>query len=180
MGIAGNKGEDAVLFCGLLYSDATAYNDAKTIVVENFGAVGQESAQFDWGYYQYYKDEIGQPIYRRYITIDGLFDTQTIADVKHKTNGMEGRLSVHGRRRVNIDPGYITLAKVVLVSTKNYAHRIYLRDGIYAEITLIYYKDSFMPHLFTYPDYKEPATNEFLLHGRKVLKRMLRLSSVSI
>ncbi|MBF0538928.1 MAG: DUF4416 family protein [Nitrospirae bacterium] len=180
MAIARDIGEEAVLFCGLLYSDVGVSDVAIAAVADAFGAVALRSGQFQWGYYQHYADELGVPIYRRFVVIEGLFDSGAIADVKRRTNEIEDSLreggSIPGRRRVNIDPGYITLAKVVLASTKNYSHRVYLRDGIYAEVTLIYNKGNglYMPHLFTYHDYKEPATNDFLLQSRDALNKAVK------
>ncbi|MBF0607299.1 MAG: DUF4416 family protein [Candidatus Magnetobacterium sp. LHC-1] len=164
-------GEKAVLFCGLLYSDGEACEAAMAAVSEAFGRIELQAGQFQWDYYRHYEGELGTPVRRRFIAIDGAFDSGAIADVKRRTIEIEGVLSVCGRRRVNIDPGYITLAKVVLASTKNYSHRVYLRNGIYAEVTLIYNKDKrlYVPHLFTYLDYKEPAAIDFMLQVRRLV-----------
>ncbi|KJU82310.1 GTP-binding protein [Candidatus Magnetobacterium bavaricum] len=173
MAIARDIGESAMLFCGLLYCDVGVCDVAIEALTGAFGRVTLQSEAFQWDYYRHYVSELGHPICRRFIVVEGLFDTGAIADVKRRTNELEYDLSTSGRRRVNIDPGYITLAKVVLASTKNYAHRVYLRDGIYAEVTLLYNtKGIYIPHLFTYPDYKEPATLKFLLQARKTLKKL--------
>jgi hypothetical protein len=103
-----------------------------------------------------------------------MLDPGTIADIKLKTNEIEDAFSLNGKRRINLDPGYLTLAKIVLVSTKNYSHRIYLKKGIYGEVTLIYYKDgTFKPHLFTYRDYQDKACTDIFLHVRELLKKKL-------
>ncbi|MBF0317868.1 MAG: DUF4416 family protein [Nitrospirae bacterium] len=174
MAIVRDIGESAVLFCGLLYCDRGVCDVAIGALAGAFGRVALQSEEFQWDYYRHYASELGHPIYRRFIVIDGLFDSGAIADIKRRTNELENDLSTSGKRQVNIDPGYITLAKVVLTSTKNYAHRVYLRDGIYAEVTLLYNtKGTYMPHLFTYPDYKEPATLKFLLQARKTIKKLV-------
>jgi len=104
-----------------------------------------------------------------------MLDSETIADIKLKTIEIEDLLSLNGKRRINLDPGYLTLAKIVLASTKNYSHRIHLKKGIYGEVTLIYYsKDgTFKPHLFTYRDYQDKACIDIFLHVRELLKKKL-------
>jgi len=98
-----------------------------------------------------------------------------LAQIKLKTNEIEDALSSKGKRCINLDPGYLTLSKIVLASTKNYAHRIYLGKGVYGEVTLVYvYKDStYTPHLFTYRDYQDKTCIEMFLNVRAMLKKML-------
>jgi hypothetical protein len=71
------------------------------------------------------------------------------------TNGFEKQYSAEGKRRINIDPGYVCLEHMILGTTKAYSHRPYLRDGIYADLTLIYRKSTFEPLEWTYPDYRQ-------------------------
>ena len=78
------------------------------------------------------------------------------------TNFIESDLSTGGARRVNLDPGYMDAARVVLASTKDHAHRILLGKGIYGEVTLLYRDGAFRPLPWTYPDYREAATLAFL------------------
>ena len=80
---------------------------------------------------------------------------------------------------MNIDPGYITLAKLVLASTKDHAHRIYLRDGIYAEVTLSFHQRQWRPHSWTFPDYARADYREFFMRCREYLHRQLHASSGS-
>ena len=102
------------------------------------------------------------------------FDAAKLAEVKHLTIGLESGFSIQTpggpRRTVNIDPGYVTLSKVVLATTKDYSHRVYLRDGIFAEVTLYYKDGAFRPHVFTYRDYVEPEAIRFLTAVRGLLK----------
>ena len=96
----------------------------------------------------------------------------TLADIKIKTNEIEDFLSSGGKRRINLDPGYLTLSKIVLASTKDYSHRIYLGKGIYAETTLIYKGGIYTPHLFTYRDYQDKKCIELFANARAMLKKM--------
>ena len=71
------------------------------------------------------------------------------------------------QRPINIDPGYISMTKLVLASTKNREHRLYLRDGIYAEVTLAFRDQCWQPMGWTYADYQRDDVLEFLTQGRQ-------------
>ena len=97
---------------------------------------------------------MGGGLKRRFLGFKKLVRLERIAKVKLETNDIERRLSINGKRTVNIDPGYVDMAKLVLLSTKDYSHRVHIGNGIFAEVTL-HYKDkrfNFWP--WTYPDYK--------------------------
>jgi hypothetical protein len=168
--------EAALLFTGALYSDAEIFAQTKKILENIFGDSLWVSPPLLWDYSAYYRDELGSPIKRRFIFFKDLFDTGTLADIKLRTNEIEGSLSVSGKRRINIDPGYITLAKVVLASTKNYSHRLNIGKGIYGEVTLIYHQKegTFKPHLFTFRDYQEDTHTDIFMNARGLLKNISR------
>ncbi len=161
--------------------------EATEVLYKEFGKPILDSGKQNWPYYRYYEEELGLGIMRQFLLFEKLIDPADIVPIKHYTNSIEtsiGRVCRHtslcaytpGRdlkRTVNIDPGYITLAKVVLASTKNYSHRVYLRDGIYGEVTLYFKGGTFYGHEFTYQDYKEVQTVDFLVNGRNVLKRLI-------
>ncbi len=160
---------------GALYSDPEIFGRTGIILGEHFGEIFLISPAVPWDHSSHYGDELGLPINRRFIFFRNIFDTGTLADIKLKTNEIEDALSVDGRRRINLDPGYITLAKVVLASTKNYSHRICLGKGIYAEITLIYRHNTktFTPHMFTYTDYRDKENIDLFLKIRNELKKIV-------
>ena len=87
-------------------------------------------------------------------------------------------MSIDGKRCINLDPGYLTLAKIVLASTKDYSHRIYLKDGIHAEVTLIYSKETkeYLPNINTYNDYKDERHKKIFLLARQLFQMMQRSS----
>jgi len=167
--------EPVLLFVGTLYSDAGILKYSKEIIEKNFGDVLLTSPSIRWDHSSYYKDELGWPLFRQFIFLKNLIDPGILADIKLKTNEIEDALSSKGKRCINLDPGYLTLSKIVLASTKNYAHRIYLGKGVYGEVTLVYvYKDStYTPHLFTYRDYQDKTCIEMFLNVRAMLKKML-------
>jgi hypothetical protein len=167
--------ESPLLFTGTLYSKQEIFDQARESLERYFGEVLLISPPSLWDYSQYYKDELGSPVLRQFIFFKTIIDPGTLADMKIKTIEIEHALSTDGRRRINIDPGYITLAKIVLASTKNYSHRIYLGKGIYAELTLLYRNrtNTYAPHLFTYTDYKEEKNIDLFLNVRRMLKKTL-------
>ncbi|GBD99830.1 hypothetical protein BMS3Abin07_01876 [bacterium BMS3Abin07] len=162
--------EKSLLFVGLLFGSSKELHLAEERLGNEFGNIAQESRIFDWAHSHYYEDELGSPIRRKFILFDKIISPEEIADIKVATNRIEQELSKDRKRTVNIDPGYITAAKIVLASTKNYCHRIYLGKGIYAEVTLYYKDGGFHPTPFTFNDYRQREYIEFFKKAREFLK----------
>jgi hypothetical protein len=165
--------EPALLFIGTLYSDRSIFDQSLNILKKFFGDILLINHPLLWDYSSYYRNELGWPIFRQFIFFNNLINPGTLADIKTKTNEVESILSSDGKRKINLDPGYLTLSKIVLASTKNYAHRIYLRNGIYGEVTLIYKDGTYSPHLFTYRDYQDKPCIDIFMNAREILKKML-------
>ncbi len=166
--------ERALLFIAALYSEERFYEQARAGLVRAFGEPFHDSCAIPWEYSDYYRDELGWPIYRRFLSFREPVDPASLRDIKVLTNRMEEELSVRGRRRINLDPGYLTLSKVVLATTKDRAHRVYLGDGIYAEATLVFRNGRYRPHEFTYRDYRSEEYGRFFLKMRQSLKSSTR------
>ena len=142
------------LIFGFIYSDEAVFVKAKTRLKRKFGKQDFESAAIDFNYTDYYEKEMGGGLKRRFISFRKLIPIVELYRIKLYANRLESRFLNGLNRKINIDPGYLDLAKLVLASTKDYAHRIYLRKGIFAEVTLSYRGDSFTPNEWTYPDYR--------------------------
>jgi hypothetical protein len=142
------------LITGFIYKDEAFFIKSRDNLKRRFGRVDFESPEVDFNYTAYYEKEMGAGLKRRFISFSKLVPMQDLYRIKLYTNRLESRFLDSGKRRVNIDPGYLDLAKLVLASTKDYSHRIYLRKGIFAEITLSYRNNSFTPNDWTYPDYR--------------------------
>ena len=127
----------------------------------------------------YYENEMGPGIQRQFISFDRLMDAGVLAEMKLFTNEVEQTYLVEGGRRVNLDAGYLCLAKLVLASTKDHAHRIYLSDGIYAEITLRFYRKTFHPWEWSYPDYRLPAYVAIFNRIRAIYRKQLENAEIS-
>lgn len=142
------------LIVGLLSREAAAMEKAKRMLAGMFGKIDFESPPLDFTHSSYYKEEMGDNLKRKFLSFERLFSLRGIYRVKLKTNNLEKKFLNHGRRLINIDPGYLDLAKLVLFSTKDYTHRIYLDGGIFSEVTLFYKDKKFNAWPWTYPDYK--------------------------
>jgi hypothetical protein len=161
------------LTIGLIYRDSSEYLAIKPFLLRSFGAVDFESLELPFHYTDYYKQEFGTDLKRRFISFSRLISPADLAAIKVRTNKLEQNRTLRGKRLINIDPGYIDMAKLVLASTKDFCHRIYLNHGIFAEITLVYKKDSFTFWDWTYPDYRTPEYINIFNHLRQAYAQQL-------
>jgi hypothetical protein len=144
------------LITSFIFNQQLLLDRAKVILKRHFGPIDFESQVFTFNYTDYYQKEMGGDLKRSIISFKKLILPETLSKIKLLTNKIEAKLSIKGSRCVNIDPGYIDLAKLVLASTKDFSHRIYLGQGIYAEVTLSFKHKSFENNPWTYPDYRTP------------------------
>lgn len=139
---------------GLIFHSDEILKKTEAILIRRFGSIDYQSPVMDFGHTDYYREEFGPDLKRKFLSFKKPIRPQDLAKIKIITNKLEQKLALKGRRRINIDPGYLDMAKLVLASTKDYTHRIYLAKGIYAEITLFYENKSFRAWTWTYPDYQ--------------------------
>ena len=127
---------------------------------------------------QYYKDELGENVLRQFVSIKELIHPGKLASIKNRTNEMEQNLAEQLNeplpRPVNLDPGFIEPSKLVLASTKNFSHRIFIGERIYAELTLNFCRGTWKGFEYTFPDYKENRYHAFLSDIREILVDQLR------
>jgi hypothetical protein len=139
----------------------------------HFGPFARISEAFAFTETDYYAASMGTDLKKQFFAFERLIDPATLAELKQDTNRWEAEYAALGAhtepRPLNLDPGYITPAKLVLASTKDHAHRVYLRDGIYAEITLAYRQRHWQPHDWTYPDYRREDYQHFFSQCREHL-----------
>lgn len=160
------------LICGLLYRDSQTYETVLEQLEKMYGPVEFESEHSEFSHSDYYAEEMGTELTRTFISFVEPVQPDKIGAIKLATNAIEDEYKNEADGRlINIDPGYVTLANLVLASTKDFSHRIYLGSGIYGEITLIYEGKSFQPLKWTYPDYQTENTIAFLARVRESLKQ---------
>lgn len=152
------------LISGMIAQSESTFEQTEGILKEKFGEIDFFGQVVPFDYTNYYAAEMGEKLKRKFISFQKLIKPEELADIKLMTNSIELELANHvgQKRKVNLDPGYVSASKVVLASTKDHSHRIYLSKGIFAEITLRYVNKSFQPWEWTYRDYAtEPYINVF-------------------
>lgn len=147
--------ESVKLAASIFYADRRLLREILEGLSGQYGAADFISCEMPFNYTDYYSEEMGPSLSRRFVFFEVLMRPESLPEVKLYTNRMEETFSMVGQRQVNIDPGYISKAHLILATGKGYAHRPYLRDGIYADLTLVYRGKSFHPLPWTYPDYAE-------------------------
>ncbi len=153
---------------------------------QHYGRSDLESEVFPWETTQYYRSEMGEGLLRKFLSFEQLVSPADLPAIKLQTNAIESYFScpatlqapaekdLMAQRRVNLDPGYLDANKLVLASTKGAAHRLYLAQGIYAEVTLLFHHGTFHPFVYTYADYRWPETKTFFLRVRSRYLQQLR------
>ena len=171
-----NSVEPVKLICGFLYSRDDALLDALEKMEAKFGRVECESERFPFAHSDYYEKEMGPELMRGFVSFETPIAPDKLKQCKQATIKLEQKfLGEAGGRLVNIDPGLVGLANLVLASTKEFAHRLYLGGGIFAEVSLIYEDRTFRPLPWTYPDYQREETIRFLNRVRDSLKEHIIL-----
>lgn len=140
------------------------------------GPVDLVSRWLDFDFTTYYHKEMGHPLFRRILAFKSLVDQADLSKIKQATNAVEQQFVKDQQRRINIDPGYLLPSRFVLATGKDYAHRIYIGDHMYADLTLMYVGKQFVPLDWTYPDYRSKEILRFLEQVRD--KYLLDLKAV--
>jgi hypothetical protein len=138
--------------------------EARGTLEERYGPVVFASDPVPWGFTAYYDREMGPGIVRLFWAFDRLVDPAGLPSIKLTTNS----------RKLNLDPGLLSLSRFVLATTKDGAHRIPLSDGIYAEVTLVFERGEFRPLPWTYPDYRSEGVGAMLKAIRDGYRDRLR------
>ena len=156
---------------GLIYSDEGIRESVQEALVKRFGSLGMQSEVFPFNKTNYYEGELGEALKRVFLIHEELRDPGELPDWKHFTIELESKFSAKKEnataRQINIDPGYLRGATLVLGSTKGNVHRIYLRDGIYAEMTMYSKNGEWITHDHTLLDFKSGQYDEFLTKARQ-------------
>jgi hypothetical protein len=157
----------AKLVISLFTGEKGLFQRAATLLSERFGEPDMISDWFSFDYTDYYRPEMGSPLFRRMMGFRDLIAQEDLARIKCTTNEIEARFRLGTGRRVNIDPGYLLHERFVLATGKNFTHRIYIGQGIYADLTLTYTRGDFQPLAWTYPDYRSEDIIGFLKNARR-------------
>jgi len=187
------------LIVGILAANEDALGAAAEAVGKETGKIDLKSEVWPFTQTDYYENELGTNALRQFVSIEKLIDPGKLSEIKHKTNKMEQELAEEiGRaklgkppaelganqygkiiikqlpRPVNLDPGFIEPSKLILASTKNFSHRIYIGNKMYAEVTLMYEKGNWRHLEWTFPDYRQQKYHEFFNKVRSRLMEQLK------
>lgn len=161
------------LIIGLIAGRDAWLDRAAELVADRWGPVEVVSDTWDFDWTDYYRPEMGEGLRRRFLAMGPLVDPSVLPDVKCRTNELEVELAALAPaipRPVNIDPGYVTEANLVLASMKPFSHRICLRDGVYAEVTLLYHRTGWEALPWTFPDFASGRYAPFFDQARESLR----------
>lgn len=162
------------LFFGLIYSDEDIYLAVKEQIVSVFGNIDYESDMLSFAHTSYYEKEMGKGLKRRFISCELLVDAHCdVVEAKHYAVKLENERAIGDRRLINIDPGYINESRLILTTTKDFSHRIYIGKGVFAEITMLLKKNSYEYLPWTYPDYKLESYQKFFSQIKQAYKKQI-------
>jgi hypothetical protein len=165
------------LFVGVLTSFPQVLAEIEARLTGVFGVIDSRSPIYPFDNTHYYDEEMGTPIQRCFLGFSNLILPDQVCRAKRRTNELEQELASEGfavKRPINLDPGYVELSKVVLASTKNFYHRLYLSDGIYGEVTLHYESGAWRSFPWTFPDFKSGRYDSYFLELRALYRDALK------
>ena len=169
------------LIIGILAANHQCLHEAIDTLSDKFDRLDVSSEVWPFDKTDYYNEQTGSRILRKFVSVDKLIDPGKLAKIKLQTNKIEQKLAkvlkLPLSRPVNLDPGIIEPSKLVLATTKNYSHRIYIGKKMYGEVTLIYDKGDWQPQAYTYPDYKQQCYMDFFDKVRTRLLEQLKSKS---
>lgn len=148
------------IFVGLLTSRLSLIPQISKSLERTLGPIDYSSELVDFTFTRYYEAEMGSSLKKQFLSFERLASPEKLAGIKLFTNRLEDEWLEGERRLVNLDPGYLNEARLVLASTKDFAHRIYIGQGIYGEITLLFHPRGFEPLPWTYPDFRSEVLHE--------------------
>lgn len=170
------------LIVPMLIAPTAPLCDVLAEISSALGEISFLSAPIPFDFTDYYEPEMGSDLVRRFVTVRRLVDPSRLWEFKHATDRVErcflGSPAGPGRS-INLDPGVLSLSRLILASTKDFSHRVPLRDGIYAEVTLLYSKGRFQALPWTFPDYRSKAYHRVLACVRDLYHAQLRAQTKS-
>ena len=173
-----NKPQQVKLFASILFRGNENLLKALDMLSAQIGAIEEQTPVAPFLHTNYYEKEMGKDLMRIFILFALPVERETLPEVKLITNEIEQSFALEGKRAINIDPGYVALEHVILATTKGYAHRVHLKNGIYADLTLMYRNGTYRSLEWTYPDYAEAYTISLFLQWREHYKKVLKCQKV--
>jgi len=161
-------------FSGIIAPTKELIEKSICLLSKSLGKSDIISEVFPFEFTNYYSAEMGSGLLRAWVGFEKLIEPTELSSIKNFSNNVEAQNCKAGKRTINLDPGYLALSKIILASTKDFSHRIYLSDGIYAEITVQYKNKAFSALPWTYPDYMCPQAIRFFTQLREIYHNQLQ------
>ena len=153
--------------CAVTFSQDIILDEVIKKLEMMMGPVEDRTDVFDFSFTTYYSKEMGNDLKKVFLSFEKTMHPNHLPKLKCLTNRFEQKMAVRGKRRVNCDPGYITAAKVVMASAKDFAHRVFLSDGIYGDVQLQFRGNRFRIQDWTFPDYQTELVLDFFHRVRR-------------
>lgn len=150
-------------FVAVLFKNEEHLREGLLLLETRWGGFDIEGSDHEFDVTDYYEPEMGKPLFRRLVSFEKLITPVEIVDMKLECNRIEDELSSEGRRRVNLDAGYLDHNKVLLASAKEAGQKIYLDRGIYADLAGRYRGGRYQPFEWSFPDFRDGRYDEELL-----------------
>ena len=165
------------LICGVIASSSEVFHRAEDCLNRSYGPVDLNSPLIEFSFTDYYRKEMGEGLKRKFLSFEHLISPEELSSIKVLTNRLEEALKKEfqaQQRIVNLDPGYCTPSALFLATTKDFAHRVALQQGIYAHLEFLFGKKNIRTLSWTYPDYQSVEYQDFFLKVRKKLLNQLK------
>jgi len=163
----------AMLIYSLMARHESIIEEVLGLLQARYGRIALKSGILPFSHTDYYQEEFGPGLIRLFVGLDELVPQDILVQAKLFAVELERRFSLSEKRLINIDPGLLTLERLVLATGKNFTHRIYLGQGVFADLTLIFQGGSYQPLAWTFPDYRERSSIEMWNTWRSIYKKML-------
>ena len=158
------------LVVGVLISRPEYLDSLRVQLISRWGEIDLETSPQPFEYTDYYNKEMGTPIFRLFFSFRDLIRPEELPSIKRETNDIESGFADGENRKVNLDPGILSLSKFILATTKNNVHRIPMSEGIYGELTLQFKNRDFHPLEWTYPDFAGRENRDILIRIRDLYR----------
>lgn len=163
--------------CGIIASEEHVFKKGEGHLVQRYGPIDYASPLLEFNFTEYYEKQMGKNLKRKFLSFAELLPPEKLSEMKLRTNDLEEEIKKElksAHRIVNLDPGYLTSSALIMATAKNFAHRIPLKQGIYAHLELLFGKGDIRTLSWTYPDFKTEEYQNFFREVRRIYLSQLR------
>ena len=165
-----NQARPVLLMVSVLYGSRRDLEAAAERLSGLFGPVSERSEGFPFDMSDYYRPEMGDGLRRVWLAFEQPVPPDGLADWKLECASIEEDMTEDGRRRANLDPGYLDFGKLVLASFKEAPDKIYMGRGVWAHTCLRYGHGRFTAPDHSFPDFRDGRFDAFMRRARRLLR----------